>query len=107
MILEALKQLLISWYKTLKAVCCFKETVRRAVAEVRQERVRQVARSGIAHAREEEEGERGKRPREEEAQKRAAKKPNLDLECRLETQKYLRDVRTQHAQLKKSIGSLR
>jgi hypothetical protein len=94
------------------------------VAEVRQERVRQLARGGIAHARErgviahaqersgiaharEEGGERGKRPREEEAPKRAAKKPNLDLECRLETQKYLRDVRTQHAQLKKSIGSLR
>ncbi len=85
------------------------------MAEVRQERVRQLARGGNAHARErggiahvrEEEGERGKRPREEEAQKRAAKKPNLDLECQLETQKYLRDVRTQHAQLKKSMGSLR
>jgi hypothetical protein len=77
-----------------------KETVRRAIEEVRQARVKKAA-----------EGERGKRAREEEATavgpKKAAKKPNLDVECQLETQKYLRDVRTQHAQLKKAMSSLR
>ncbi len=52
-----------------------------------------------------------KRPREDEAGSAAAtslaKTPSLDVECQLETQRYLRDVRTQHARLKKSLAELR
>jgi hypothetical protein len=71
------------------------------VAEVRQARVKKAAQGA-------QEEESGKRPREEVVVAATSrKKPHLDVECQLETQKYLRDVRTQHAQLKKSLASLR
>ena len=74
--------------------------VRRAVDEVRQARVKKAALGA--------EEERGKRPRDDAVVVTSrAKKPNLDVECQMETQRYLRDVRTQHAQLKKSLASLR